>query len=216
MSGWITLHRQIKDHWVYDNPDYFRAWVTMLMEVNYDSHKTLIKSKLLNCERGESLLSHASWAEKFGKGWNRFKVIRFFNLLESDAMIRTKNEHVTTRLIVNNYNTYQDINKQECTPNDTANAHQVHTKRTQLNKNNNINNKRGASKKAFKPPSVKEVSDYCNSRNNSVSPDNFVNFYSSKGWKVGSSAMKDWKACVRTWESRDKKDKPDDDLGVYL
>jgi len=216
MSGWITLHRQIKDHWVYENPDYFRAWVTMLMEVNYDSHKTLIKSKLLNCERGESLLSHASWAEKFGKGWNRFKVIRFFNLLESDAMIRTKNEHVTTRLIVNNYNTYQDINKQECTPNDTANAHQVHTKRTQLNKNNNINNKRGASKKVFKPPSVEEVSDYCKSRNNSVSPDNFVNFYSSKGWKVGSSAMKDWKACVRTWESRERKDKPDDDLGVYL
>jgi len=220
MSGWITLHRQIKDHWVYENPDYFRAWVTMLMEVNYDSHKTLIKSKLLNCERGESLLSHASWAEKFGKGWNRFKVIRFFNLLESDAMIRTKNEHVTTRLIVNNYNTYQDINKQECTPNDTANAHQVHTKRTQLNKNNNITKKRGASKKAFKPPSVKEVSDYCETMSYSVDPNYFVSFYSANGWVQGKNKpVRDWKACLRTWqyrEKKDKKDKPDDDLGVYL
>jgi hypothetical protein len=30
-----------------------------------------------------------------------------------------------------------------------------------------------------------------------------VNFYSSKGWKVGSAAMKDWRAAVRTWEGRD-------------
>lgn len=31
----------------------------------------------------------------------------------------------------------------------------------------------------------------------------FVDFYASKGWKVGNSAMKDWKAAVRTWRQRD-------------
>ncbi len=29
-----------------------------------------------------------------------------------------------------------------------------------------------------------------------------MDFYESKGWRVGSSAMKDWKAAVRTWEQR--------------
>ena len=36
----------------------------------------------------------------------------------------------------------------------------------------------------------------------------FVDFYESKGWKVGNAAMKDWRACVRTWESREKHSSP--------
>ena len=36
----------------------------------------------------------------------------------------------------------------------------------------------------------------------------FCDFYASKGWKVGSQPMKDWKACVRTWERDDNRGKP--------
>ena len=79
-----------------------------------------------------------------------------------------------------------------------------------------ITNIKRASKKAFKPPSVKEVSDYCKSKGNNISPDSFVDFYEGNGWMRGKTKIKDWKACVRTWESRERKDKPDDDLGVYL
>jgi hypothetical protein len=32
----------------------------------------------------------------------------------------------------------------------------------------------------------------------------FINFYESKGWMVGKNKMKDWKACVRTWEKKSK------------
>lgn len=56
----------------------------------------------------------------------------------------------------------------------------------------------------FSPPSIEEVSAYCRERNNHINPDSFIDYYSSNGWKVGSSAMKDWKAAVRTWEHRDK------------
>lgn len=54
----------------------------------------------------------------------------------------------------------------------------------------------------FAPPSVSEVREYCRERGNTVNPDAFVNFYQSKGWKVGSQPMKDWKAAVRTWEQK--------------
>ena len=33
----------------------------------------------------------------------------------------------------------------------------------------------------------------------------FVDFYASKGWKVGNAGMKDWHAAVRNWERRDNK-----------
>lgn len=55
----------------------------------------------------------------------------------------------------------------------------------------------------FAPPSVEEVIAYCRQRENSVDPHRFVDFYQSKGWKVGSEKMADWKAAVRTWERRE-------------
>lgn len=57
----------------------------------------------------------------------------------------------------------------------------------------------------FVPPSVEEVAAYCHERQNHVDPQRFVDFYESKGWMVGRTKMKDWKAAVRTWE------KPRDD-----
>jgi len=57
----------------------------------------------------------------------------------------------------------------------------------------------------FTPPTLQDVSNYCLERNNNVDPNRFIDWNESKGWLVGKSKMKDWKAAVRTWENRDKK-----------
>lgn len=57
----------------------------------------------------------------------------------------------------------------------------------------------------FVPPTVEEVREYCVSRNNSVDPERFIAFYSSKGWMVGKNKMKDWKAAVHSWERNEYK-----------
>jgi len=54
--------------------------------------------------------------------------------------------------------------------------------------------------KRFTKPTIEEVVDYCNERNNDVDAEKFYDYYSSNGWKVGKNSMKDWKASVRTWE----------------
>ena len=59
--------------------------------------------------------------------------------------------------------------------------------------------------KRFKPPTLQEVKAYCIERNNDIDPERFIDFYESKGWMVGKNKMKDWKAAVRSWESRNKK-----------
>lgn len=61
--------------------------------------------------------------------------------------------------------------------------------------------------KRFKKPTLEEVAAYCRERKNNVNPQRFIDFYTSKGWKVGKEPMKDWKACIRTWE-QDEKGKP--------
>lgn len=62
----------------------------------------------------------------------------------------------------------------------------------------NYNNKTKTSR--FAPPSVEQVKEYCSERSNQVDPESFVDFYTGNGWKRGKTAIKDWKACVRTWE----------------
>ncbi len=67
----------------------------------------------------------------------------------------------------------------------------------------NPNPKEGVRAARFTPPTVDEVREYCRERGNSVDAERFVDFYTAKGWKVGKSPMKDWKAAVRTWEKGD-------------
>jgi predicted phage replisome organizer len=70
---------------------------------------------------------------------------------------------------------------------------------------NNINNKEKKKNNKFIKPTIEEIDEYCEERNNNVDATTFYDFYESKGWKVGTTPMKDWKACVRTWENKNKR-----------
>jgi hypothetical protein len=52
----------------------------------------------------------------------------------------------------------------------------------------------------FKPPTIEEVKSYCRERGNTVDAERFVDHYTSNGWMVGRTKMRDWKSAVRTWE----------------
>ena len=63
----------------------------------------------------------------------------------------------------------------------------------------------------FFPPSVDEVRAYCQERKNGIDPEAFVDYYTANGWVQGKGKpIKDWKATVRIWESREKKKRQDD------
>ena len=72
--------------------------------------------------------------------------------------------------------------------------------------NTDVTPKKKKASQRFTPPTVDEVKAYCTERGNGVDAQRFVDFYTSKGWLVGKNKMKDWKAAVRTWEQRDKKE----------
>ena len=82
--------------------------------------------------------------------------------------------------------------------------HTIKENNTSIN-NTSINNKRKYIKEKFKKPTLEEVVDYCKERNNFIDPEQFIDFYESKNWYVGKNKMKDWKACIRTWERRNIK-----------
>ena len=91
-----------------------------------------------------------------------------------------------------------------------------------VNENENVNEnvnendlKENTKRKVFAKPTVEEVKAYCVERKNNVDPDKFIDFYESKGWLIGKNPMKDWKACVRTWE-KGSTSPPNKPSNVYI
>ena len=73
--------------------------------------------------------------------------------------------------------------------------------------------------KRFVPPTAGEVKAYCEENDYAVDPDEFVDFYTSKGWMIGKNHMKDWRAAVRTWVRGNRaspREKPKEDVDDYL
>ena len=58
-------------------------------------------------------------------------------------------------------------------------------------------------RKRFVKPELEEIREFCFEKNINIDVDRFFNYYESKGWKVGVSPMKDWKAAVRNWAKND-------------
>ena len=56
----------------------------------------------------------------------------------------------------------------------------------------------------FKPPTLAEVQSYVAERHSPVDPQEFIDFYAAKGWMVGKTPMKDWKAACRNAEKWDR------------
>lgn len=54
--------------------------------------------------------------------------------------------------------------------------------------------------KRFTPPTLAEVQSYVAERHSPVDPQGFIDYYASKGWMVGKTPMKDWKAACRNAE----------------
>jgi hypothetical protein len=109
MSGWLKIHRCITNHWLYTENRVFskyEAWLDILITVNYSDAKVLIKGKLYDVKRGQSILSMESWAKRWN--WDKSKVRRFMELLQNDAMIVLKTDNTTTHLTVCKYESYQD------------------------------------------------------------------------------------------------------------
>lgn len=107
MSSWIKLFRDINKHWIWQNSDYLKWWLDILLEVNHAPAKVVINNKIYDCNRGEKLYSLDTWAARWGT--NKSKVRRFLQLLQNDNMIVLKSETQTTRLTVCKYDTYQDM-----------------------------------------------------------------------------------------------------------
>ncbi len=60
--------------------------------------------------------------------------------------------------------------------------------------------------RTFVPPTLEEVEAVCKEKGYHFSPEAFVAYYESNGWKVGRNKMKNWRKALVTWETRWKEE----------
>lgn len=132
-DGWISLHRKVKEHWLWKDPVKFQWWIDVLLSVNHADTKVNLGNKLFECKRGQSVKSYKTW----GEGWRVSKdtAKNFFRLLETDKMVSLENLVKSTRLTVCNYDTYQVV-LPAC---NTQGRRKADARQTQARTNNNVN-----------------------------------------------------------------------------
>lgn len=55
----------------------------------------------------------------------------------------------------------------------------------------------------FQRPTPQEVEVYAKTQNCHINGQQFCDYYEASGWRRGNTPIKSWKACVRTWKSRE-------------
>lgn len=130
------------------------------------------------------------------------------NLIEK-AIKSTENKRKSEKI---RYNKIKDLDKNlqaDCKQTASSPREQVRLDKIRLDK---IREDIGEKSKRFIPPTIDEVTYYCQERNNGIDAQRFIDFYSARGWIIGKNKMKDWRAAVRTWEGKNKQDNKKDDI----
>jgi DnaD/phage-associated family protein len=136
MKGWISIHRQIRNHWIWqDRPfDKRSAWIDLLLSANHDDNKVLIGNILVDVNRGSFITSEVKLAERWG--WTRKTVRCFLDVLIRDNMLTKKGTSKYTTVTIVNYGLYQLQGPTK----DTAKGQQRDSKGPALEQQRNTNN----------------------------------------------------------------------------
>lgn len=197
-NSWIKIYRSINRHWIWENSDYLKWWLDILLEVNYTEAKTVIGRTVLICGRGEKLYSLDTWAKRWGT--NKTKVRRFLKLLESDNMIVLKSETQTTRLTVCNYDSYQvERNADETQVKRKRNASETQVKPIEERKERKEGKEVNSASR--KPSSFGELMGYCHDNGlNEAYAKKIWKFYEANNWTKRKGKNSDKRTPIKNWK----------------
>lgn len=178
-QGWISVHRNIYDNWIWNDTEQFdkrSAWIDLLLMANHEDKKVLIDGQLEIVKRAQRITSINKLAKRWK--WSRKKVTNFLQTLEEDDMIILKKEQgkYTTITIVN-YSFYQDNNSPKEQVRNKWGTSEEQVKHINNNDNNDlimINNDDDIDSR------VKKINSLIKNKSSSSQIKSFLNSYSLK------------------------------------
>lgn len=203
--GWVKLHRQILRNPIFQNDKLFRVFVYLLLSARHTDGEQLIGDTIVPLKSGQWATGRIAISRD--TGLTQQNVRTALNKLEKLNILTIKPTTKFSVFSIVNWEKYQQDN-QQVTNNQPTSNQQVTTNK---NGNNDNNEKKATSR--FKKPTEEDLisyfNEYCSTGNFEIKfgeHQRFYDFYESKNWYVGKNKMKDWKAAVRNWLSKHKKD----------
>lgn len=216
--GYVKLWRKTLDSGLLQSPTAWQVFGWILLNATRSRRKIIVGGQVFQLEPGDYVASVASLSESLRLSTKQVRTA--LSLLEKLEILAIKGTNKGSVFSLVNWERYQDEWQTEGQTAGKQGASSGQTKGKPL-KEQEIKKERilintpltpltgdlSPRKKntRFTPPTLEEIHAYCVERNNGIRAQEFFDFYASKGWKVGNSPMKDWKAAVRTWESREHK-----------
>lgn len=110
MAGFIGLHRQIREHWIYQDAEYLKVWIEMLFCARFskDPDTQMRDGQLVTINYGQFIFGRISWSDNLKISERRLRTL--MDRMMRDDMIRvvTKHRKFTIYDIVN-YEKYHII-----------------------------------------------------------------------------------------------------------
>lgn len=104
-AGYIKLFRTLQDSAFSDRPEYFSAWVHILMLASHKPRKAMLGNKRMMLEAGQFISGRNALAERVGVSPQTMRTI--LSHFESEGMIARDSSRQGTVFTVMNYGLYQ-------------------------------------------------------------------------------------------------------------
>lgn len=209
MRGWFRLYRDITEHWIYQDAEYLKVWIEMLVRARHSEEASteLIEGQLVTIQQGEFIFGRPGWAKRLGVSEQKLRTL--LKKLINDEMIELTSRFNKFSLYrIKNYQNYNQQNNQQ--GNQHINQQKTASPLGGTSLDNQQNNQQPTSKQPAnnqQPTTKEECKERKNEKNDlnkeiditdSDEPNlnvHFENFWSEYPKKIGRKvAETNWKA----------------------
>ena len=198
-NGFIALYRSLLSWGWHAAPATGWLFVNLLLMANWEDGEWQGKP----IKRGQLVTGRKALAAQ--TGLSEQTVRTSLKRLKSTNEITIASTNKFSVITIVNYGKFQDVPEMPTSTltSNLASGQPATNQQLTTNEQEEQSNKGIKPRKRFTAPSVDEVAAYCRERRNAVDAQRFVDFYAASGWMRGKTPVRDWKACVRTWERND-------------
>jgi hypothetical protein len=189
MSGWIKIHRQLKDKAYYKDSEFIHLWLHLLLCANHANGEYLNGYEIIKLKKGQFVTGRKKLS--FETGISESKIERILKVFESEQQIEQQTNSRNRVISILSWDKYQQTEQQTDSKRTTTEQ--------QVDTNNNDNNNKNDKKINTIPPFL-EFLEYAKSfekyHSNLEQPlKTKYNSWVANDWHDGkNNKIKNWKS----------------------
>ena len=192
-KGYILLHRDILDHWVFQDPVTFKFFTYCLLKANFEDRTFVFNNRQIELKRGQLIFGRKAFSNRLDISE---KILRRVvqNLVKDDILGQQTSTQYTV-LTIKKYDDYQI----------GANVGPTKVQR-RAKQGPHINTLKELNTLDKAKPTLDQVKEFCLQENLSIDAEYYFNSQEAVGWvNKNGQKVKSWKASIKTWNRNEIK-----------